>query len=115
MNLQEASPRDSATDDISEQLLLSSSFMQRTAAGAAIAAKDAVEVDRDARFPKAAIDAARQQKLLGAQIPIAFGGSGASIFDITEMCYTLGRACSSTAMIDRKSTRLNSSHPSTSY
>jgi acyl-CoA dehydrogenase len=99
MNLQEASPRDSATDDISEQLLLSSSFMQRTAAVASVAARDAVEVDRDARFPKAAIDAARQQKLLGAQIPIAFGGSGASIFDITEMCYTLGRACSSTAMI----------------
>ena len=40
-----------------------------------------------------------QQKLLGAQIPAAFGGDGASIFDITDMCYTLGRACSSTAMI----------------
>ena len=60
---------------------------------------EAADVDRDARFPKAAIDAARQQKLLGAQIPIAFGGYGASIFDITDMCYTLGRACSSTAMI----------------
>ncbi len=99
MSVQEARSRDSSADDISEQLLLSSSFMQRTAAVAAIAAKEAVEVDRDARFPKAAIDAARRQKLLGAQIPIALGGSGASIFDITEMCYTLGRACSSTAMI----------------
>ena len=38
-------------------------------------------------------------KLLGAQIPVEFGGYGASIFDITDMCYTLGRACSSTAMI----------------
>jgi acyl-CoA dehydrogenase len=99
MSVQEARSRDSSADDISEQLLFSSSFMQRTAAVAAIAAKEAVEVDRDARFPKAAIDAARQQKLLGAQIPIGLGGSGASIFDITEMCYTLGRACSSTAMI----------------
>src|SRR5665213_544230 len=104
MNMQEARPRDSAArdstaDDISEQLLLSSSFMQRTAAVASVAAKEAADVDRDARFPKAAIDAARQQKLLGAQIPVAFGGSGASIFDITEMCYTLGRACASTAMI----------------
>jgi acyl-CoA dehydrogenase len=104
MNVQETRPfdstaRNSAAEDISEQLLLSSSFMQRTAAVAAVAAKEAADVDRDARFPKAAIDAARQQKLLGAQIPIAFGGSGASIFDITEMCYTLGRACSSTAMI----------------
>ena len=99
MNVQETRSFDSAADDNSEQLLLSSSFVQRTAAVAAIAAKEAAEVDRDARFPKAAIDAARQQKLLGAQIPIAFGGSGASIFDITDMCYTLGRACSSTAMI----------------
>ena len=28
-----------------------------------------------------------------------FGGDGASISDVTDMCYTLGRACSSTAMI----------------
>src|SRR6202022_995809 len=43
--------------------------------------------------------AARQQKLLGVQIPQAFGGDGASISDLTEMCYTLGRTCASTAMI----------------
>jgi acyl-CoA dehydrogenase len=104
MNVQEArscdsASRDCSADDINEQLVLSSSFVQRTAAVAAVAAKEAVEVDRDARFPQAAIDAARQQKLLGAQIPAAFGGYGASIFDITDMCYALGRACSSTAMI----------------
>src|SRR6202521_6118139 len=75
------------------------SFQERVAAVASIAAADAEEVDREARFPKAAIDAAREHKLLGAQIPVAFGGFGASIFDITDMCYTLGRACSSTAMI----------------
>ncbi len=40
-----------------------------------------------------------RQKLLGIQIPLAFGGDGASILDVTEMCYTLGRACASTAMI----------------
>ena len=56
-------------------------------------------VDREGRFPQAAIDAARQQKLLGIQIPVAFGGHGASIFEITDMCYTLGRACASSAMI----------------
>jgi acyl-CoA dehydrogenase len=99
MNVQEARLRDSAADDIGEQVLFSSSFVQRTAAVATVAASDAAEVDRDGRFPKAAIDAARQQKLLGAQIPAALGGYGASIFDITDMCYTLGRACSSTAMI----------------
>ena len=77
----------------------SASFLPRTAAVAAVAAAEAVDVDRQARFPQAAIDAARAQKMLGAQIPQAFGGDGASISDITDMCYTLGRACSSTAMI----------------
>ena len=101
MNVQEARLRDSAADHSSEQFLLdrNSSFLPRTAAVAAIAAAEAADVDRAARFPQAAIDTARQQKLLGAQIPTAFGGYGASVFDITDMCYTLGRACSSTAMI----------------
>jgi acyl-CoA dehydrogenase len=101
MSVQEASLRDSAADNVSDQFLLdrNSSFLPRTAAVAAAAAAEAPDVDREGRFPKAAIDAARQQKLLGAQIPTAFGGYGASVFDITEMCYTLGRACSSTAMI----------------
>ena len=60
---------------------------------------EAETVDRDARFPKAAIDAARRGKLPGTQIPHEFGGPGASIHDVTEVCYTLGRACASTAMI----------------
>jgi acyl-CoA dehydrogenase len=32
-------------------------------------------------------------------IPVEFGGFGASIHDVTDICYTLGRACASTAMI----------------
>src|SRR5580700_8910724 len=98
MNVQEASLR--ITDERSEQLLnRGPSFQERTATVAAAAAADAEGVDRDGRFPKAAIDAARERKLLGAQIPVAFGGFGASIFDLTDMCYSLGRACSSSAMI----------------
>jgi acyl-CoA dehydrogenase len=98
MNVQEARFRAVVAD--SEQFLLDrSSFMQRTASVAAAAASEADAVDREGRFPQAAIDAARAQKLLGIQIPVAFGGHGASIFEITDMCYTLGRACASTAMI----------------
>jgi len=98
MNVQEAGLR--TIDERSEQLLnRGPSFQERTAAVAAAAAAEAEEVDANARFPKAAIDAARERKLLGAQIPVEFGGFGASIFDITEMCYTLGRSCSSAAMI----------------
>jgi acyl-CoA dehydrogenase len=100
MNVQDTRFLGSAADKTSEQFLLDrSSFLQRTATVAAAAATEAEEVDRDARFPKAAIDAARREKLFGVQIPPEFGGDGASIFDITDICYTLGRACASTAMI----------------
>jgi acyl-CoA dehydrogenase len=100
MNIREASFRGSAAAIPGEQLVLDcSSLLQRTAVVAAIAAAEAEAVDREGRFPKAAIEAARQQKLLGVQIPVEFGGGNASIFDLAEMCYTLGRACASTAMI----------------
>jgi len=100
MNVQEARSLGTAADEPSEPFFLDrSSFVQWTSVVAAAAAAEAEDVDRQARFPKAAIDAARQQKLLGVQIPRAFGGHGASIFDVTDMCYTLGRACASTAMI----------------
>ena len=99
MNVQEASFRNRT--EAGEQMLFDRglSFVERAATVAAAAAAEAEDVDQKGRFPKAAIDAARERKLLGAQIPVAFGGFGASIYDITDMCYTLGRACSSTAMI----------------
>ena len=100
MNVQDTRLRSVAAEKTSEPFLIDrSSFPQRTAAVATAAAAEAEAVDRDARFPQAAIDAARQQKLLGIQIPQQFGGDGASMSDITDMCYTLGRACASTAMI----------------
>jgi acyl-CoA dehydrogenase len=98
MNVQEIRFRNAAADATGEPFLLGS-FLQRATTVAAVAAAEAEDVDRMARFPKAAIDAARDQKLLGVQIPLEFGGHGASIFDVTDMCYTLGRACASTAMI----------------
>ena len=100
MNVQQAHFRDTSTEKTGEQFILDrSSFPQRVAGVTAVAASEADDVDRGARFPQKAIDAARTQRLLGVQIPQAFGGDGASIFDITDMCYALGRACSSTAMI----------------
>jgi acyl-CoA dehydrogenase len=100
MNVQQANFRDASTEKTGEQFILDrSSFPQRVAGVTAVAASEADDVDRGACFPQKAIDAARTQRLLGVQIPQAFGGDGASIFDITDMCYALGRACSSTAMI----------------
>ncbi|MBR1172816.1 acyl-CoA/acyl-ACP dehydrogenase [Bradyrhizobium sp. KB893862 SZCCT0404] len=76
-----------------------SSFRQRTAKVAEVAAAEAETVDRTACFPRKAIDAARRERLLGAQIPIEYGGGGASISEVADMCYTLGRACASVGMI----------------
>ena len=71
MNFQDTRFRDQATDATGRSLLLDqgSSFLQRTATVAAAAAADAETVDREACFPRAAIDAARREKLLGMQIP----------------------------------------------
>ena len=70
MNVQEARFRNAAADETSEQLFLDrGSFLQRTATVAAAAAAEAEEVDRDARFPKAAIDAARAAKASGHPDP----------------------------------------------
>lgn len=66
---------------------------------AAIASEHAASVDNDSRFPAEAIAAARTERLLGALVPREFGGEGGSISNIADVCYLLGRACASTAMI----------------
>ncbi len=71
----------------------------RAQAVAAIAATHADAVDRDARFPAEAFEEVRKQQLLGIMVPQALGGEGASFSDIVDVCYTLGQACASTAMI----------------
>src|SRR5262249_19674563 len=75
------------------------SLVERAARMATVAEAEADGVDRDGCFPHKAFDVAREQKLLGVMIPVEFGGFGASIYDVTDICYTLGRACASTAMI----------------
>src|SRR5215472_11210501 len=66
---------------------------------ASVAASHAGRVDADARFPSEAFAEVRRQKLLGAMIPAALGGDGASLADVVDVCYALGQACASTAMI----------------
>ena len=75
------------------------SLASRVEKVAAIAAQWACEVDRDARFPAEAIAAARAERLMGAAVPRELGGEDATISDIVDVCYALGRACASTAMI----------------
>jgi acyl-CoA dehydrogenase len=66
---------------------------------AAVAAAHATAVDRESRFPQEAIAAARAERLLGIAVPRELGGEGAGIAEIADVCYALGRACASTAMI----------------
>jgi len=66
---------------------------------AAIAATHAEAVDSDSRFPAEAIAAAREHRLLGVAVPPEFAGEGASISEIADICYALGRACAATAMV----------------
>jgi acyl-CoA dehydrogenase len=66
---------------------------------AAVAAAHAADVDRESRFPQEAIAAARAERLLGIAVPRELGGEGAGIADVADVCYALGRACASTAMI----------------
>ncbi|MEO6748845.1 MAG: acyl-CoA dehydrogenase family protein [Casimicrobiaceae bacterium] len=56
-------------------------------------------VDRDARFPAEAFAVIRAERLLGIMLPQELGGEDASVSTIVDICYRLGQACASTAMI----------------
>jgi acyl-CoA dehydrogenase len=66
-------------------------------ASAAAAAAD--KVDQEARFPAEAYAVAKAERLLGIQVPIELGGEAASVSDVADLCYVLGRSCASTGMI----------------
>ncbi|WP_455286049.1 acyl-CoA dehydrogenase family protein [Cupriavidus necator] len=66
---------------------------------AAEAARHADQVDADACFPHQAFAVLREQGLLGAMVPPACGGDGASLETIAAVCRVLGGACASTGMI----------------
>jgi acyl-CoA dehydrogenase len=72
---------------------------QRAAAVAEIAAQHAAEVDAAARFPHEAIGALRAAGLLGASVPVEWGGEGATVTQLAEAGAVLAGACASTAMI----------------
>jgi acyl-CoA dehydrogenase len=67
--------------------------------GRDVVAPAAADVDRDARFPREAIDALRAVGLLGAYVAEEYGGAGLSMTQIARICEVLGRYCASTAMV----------------
>ena len=88
-----------APRDTARALPATSDLSARANAVAEVAAKHAPAVDRAARFPDEAIRAAKEQRLLGILVPPEFGGEGATISDVVDVCYVLGRACGSTGLI----------------
>ncbi|MGH8291834.1 MAG: acyl-CoA dehydrogenase family protein, partial [Steroidobacteraceae bacterium] len=79
--------------------LRGASLGDRSAAVAAVAARHAAEVDAAPRFPAEAFAAAKAQRLLGIFAPSDLGGESAAVHEVADVCYRLGQACSSTAMI----------------
>ncbi len=72
---------------------------ERGAAAAEIAGLHAADVDGAGRFPAEAVATLKMGRLLGAMLPLDFGGEGASLSDIANICSALGQQCSSTGMI----------------
>jgi acyl-CoA dehydrogenase len=64
-----------------------------------VAAVHADEVDRDARFPREAVDALRAAGAMSAFVPAELGGAAVSLRALARACFELGRRCSSTAMV----------------
>jgi acyl-CoA dehydrogenase len=64
-----------------------------------VAAPAAVDVDRQGRFPKEAIDAQRKAGLLGAFVPTELGGLGCGMTTVAAICEALGGACGASGLI----------------
>ena len=71
----------------------------RARLAAEAAAAHAAAVDADARFPSEAFAEIRKQRLLGMMVPSALGGEGSSLPELADVCFILGQACSSAALI----------------
>lgn len=67
--------------------------------GKSVAGPNAADVDKHARFPREAIEALKDAKLMSAMVPVADGGSGATTAQIGQAVLGLSRHCASTAMI----------------
>jgi acyl-CoA dehydrogenase len=76
-----------------------SDLAARARAAAEAAKLHAAGVDAEARFPREAFAEIRKQRLLGIMVPQALGGEGASLADIADVCFVLGQACASAALI----------------
>ena len=64
-----------------------------------VAAKHAVDVDKNARFPIESIEALKKAKVLSAAVPKELGGGGCTIRELADICSSLSQACGSSGMV----------------
>lgn len=67
--------------------------------GTEVAARHAIEVDAQARFPLETITALREAGVLSAAVPPEFGGAGCGMTQLAQLCSTLAQSCASSAMV----------------
>ncbi len=84
--------------------LLRSDNGQRLLAEAArigrdVVAPHAAAVDTESRFPHESFAALREAGLLGALVPVEYGGGGCTYAEVAAICTELGKHCGSTSMI----------------
>lgn len=64
-----------------------------------IAAPNAQDVDRNARFPSETVAALREAGVLSAAVPRELGGAGCNLSELAQLCSTLSQACGSSGMV----------------
>jgi acyl-CoA dehydrogenase len=64
-----------------------------------VAAPNADDVDRNARFPTESIEALKEAKALSAFVPESLGGLGVSFEALADACFELGKRCGASAMV----------------
>lgn len=69
------------------------------AIAAEVAARHAIDVDAQARFPRETVTALREARLLSAGVPLTAGGAGCTLEQQGQLCATLAQACGSSAMV----------------
>jgi acyl-CoA dehydrogenase len=64
-----------------------------------VAAPAAAAVDRDARFPHETLAALREARVLSAAVPVALGGAGLTLAELSHLCFVLAQGCGASGMV----------------
>ncbi|WP_150496110.1 acyl-CoA dehydrogenase family protein [Roseibium aquae] len=78
--------------------IMALTLAERAKRAAKVAGQFADTVDKNGRFPQEGMDALKAERLMGLMVSPDFGGEGATLTQIADVCGILGQACASTAM-----------------